>query len=544
MIDKNKNYSLSELENLLYSAANTFHAGGDLSNLEILNVAIPTMFLKRVLDLREDYIQNTLRQTKEYDFGGALDALKNHYKTINKAFNVKNNDEWFFVSYKDIINFPNNDKEEELIIRLHIDPTIEIKTTAANRVKFVEEIYNNINHKTVQQIFTKSRYFSLYLNDKLEFNESNILLNKFANHHFGENVKTDMFSQAYIYLISKFASSAGKKGGEFFTPDPICKLVVACLKPKIHTMGKTKIADITSGSATFLIEFGNHIAKMFGKEVAVHHLDFYMQEKESQSLILGEAGLMLAGFENLTAYHGDTLLKYNGNIGQHRGQMDYVVGNPPYGAEVLQSDSYNIIKQMAKDEYRWGCGMPPKGELEWFFVQTALDMIREDGKVGLVLPLGTLFKKNSRKIMIEQDIVEGIIVLPDTMFQTTGIPTCIWIFNKNKEEKDKGNIFMVNASEDFTKEGKYKTINYNRVVDNYTNRKEEDGFSRYIDFDEIKSNEFNLSAQRYVFKVEEKDVVDIEKLNQESIRLSRSVQEQENSLNAIFDMIDSIKGDH
>lgn len=541
MVDKTKSYELSELEGLLYSAANTFHGGGNLNNLEILNVAIPTMFLKRVMDLREDFIEKELKSKKEYDFGSPIDALETHYKDVNDAFNVKNNDEWFFVTYNDIIAYPDNDKEEEVEIKLSIDSDITIKTTAANRVKFVEEIYKNIKHETVQQIFTQSRYFSLYLNDKLDFNESNILLNKFTDHHFGDNVTTDLFSHAYIYLISTFASSAGQKGGEFFTPDPICKAVVACMNPELNPTGKTKVADITSGSATFLIELGNYIAKKSGKKLASEQLDFYLQEKESQSMVLGEAGLMLAGFDQLNAYHGDTLLKYLENIGQHRGEMDYVIGNPPYGDKILQKETYEVIEKLEKDEDRWSFGMPPRGELEWFFVQTALDMVKDDGKVALVLPLGTLFKKNSRKAMIEQDIVEGIITLPGNMFQTTGIPTCIWIFNKNKAKEDKGKIFMVNNSEDFTKAGKFNTIDYDKLISSYTSRKEEEGFAKYIEIKDIKANEFNLSMQRYVFREEVKVDVDISALNMKSIALSKSIQEQENSLNSIFDMVSNIK---
>lgn len=542
MVDKNKTYELSELESLLYSAADTFHGGGNLNNLEILNVAIPTMFLKRVMDLREDFIECELKHTNEYKLGGFIAALNDHYKETNDAFNVKNNDEWFFVTYADIINYPNNDKEEEITLELKIDNSIKLKTTAPNRVKFVEEIYKNIAHKTVQQIFTQSRYFSLYLNDKLDFNESNILLNKFSNHHFGNNVKTDIFSQAYIYLISTFASSAGKKGGEFFTPDPICKAVVECLQPKTKKLGKTKVADITSGSATFLIELGNYIAEKEGKDTATDKLEFYMQEKESQTMVLGEAGLMLAGFEHLNAFHGDTLLKYKENIGQYRGQMDYVIGNPPYGSKILQQDTYELIKKLENDEERWGFGIPPRSELEWFFVQSALDMADENGKVALVLPLGTLFKKNSRKVMLEQDIVEGIITLPDHMFQTTPIPTCIWIFNKNKSSEDRGKVFMVNNSLDFKKEGKYNTIDYDKLIDTYTNRKTEEGYSKYVELKDIQANDFNLSAQRYIFREEEKEYVDIISLNAQSIELTKSIQEKEKSLNTIFDMITQNKG--
>ena len=106
--------------------------------------------------------------------------------------------------------------------------------------------------------------------------------------------------------------------------------------------------------------------------------------------------------------------------------MDYFVGNPPYGTKILQASDYDRIKEL-KDEPRWSYGMPPRAELEWFFVQSALDMTHDKGKGALVLPLGTLFKSNTRQKMIEDDIVEGVITLPGEMFQTTGIPICIWV---------------------------------------------------------------------------------------------------------------------
>jgi type I restriction-modification system DNA methylase subunit len=542
VIDKNKKYELKELESMLYSAADTFHGSGNLNNLEILNVAIPTIFLKRVLDLRADYIVKELKESVDYEFDGAIPALKNSYKDINKAFNVLNNDEWFFVTYQDILNYQDNESGEEKTISLDIDSNIKLTTTARNRVDFVKELHSNLSHDVVKAIFKQSRYFTLYLGDKLGFKECNILFNKFAPFHFGDNVSTDIFSQAYIYLISVFAASGGQKGGEFFTPDPICRAVIACLEPKLNDFGKTKVADITSGSATFLIEFGRYIAQNYGKDKAVDNLEFYMQEKEEQTLVLGEAGLLLAGFESITAYHGNTLLNYKENIGQHRNLMDYVVGNPPYGTKILQKNDFDEIKGLAEKEQeeRWSFGIPPKAELEWFFVQSALDMTHDEGKVALVLPLGTLFKKNTRKKMRELGYIEGIIALPDNMFQTTTIPTCIWIFNKNKKAEDKGKIFFVNAANEAWKDGKFNTIDYDKLREFYTSRTIEEGYAGYVDDEILESNADNYTHDKYIFKEVERVEVDIAALNGKSKQLSSQIQEKEDSMDLIFEMIEKI----
>lgn len=538
-IDRNRKYDLKTLESSLYSAANTFHGAGNLNNLEILNIAIPTIFLKRVLDLRADYIEDELKKTFDYEIGGGLAALKNNYKGINKIFNVEKHDAWFFVTYQDILDYQDNSKGEEVTISLSIDDSIKLTTTATDRVDFAKELHNNLSHDVVKSIFKQSRYFTLYLGDKLGMRECDILFNKFADFYFGNNISSDIFSQAYIYLISTFASSAGKKGGEFFTPDPICRAVISCLSPNLNEFGKTKVADITSGSATFLIEFGSYIAKKYNKEDAVSKLEFYMQEKEEQTLVLGEAGLLLAGFESISAYHGNTLLNYKENIGKHRGTMDYVVGNPPYGAKILQEEDFEKIKGLSSidQEDRWMFGLPPKSELEWFFVQSALDMTHDNGKVALVLPLGTLFKKNTRKKIKELGYIEGIINLPGNMFHTTGIPTCIWIFNKNKKEEDKGKVFFVNAANESWNDGDFNTIDYEKLTTVYNNREEIVGYSRYVSDDVLKENGENYTVEKYIFNEDVKAVFDIEELNERSKSISAEIKNTENYLNDIFKMI-------
>lgn len=546
MIDKNRKYELNELENMLYNTANTFHGSGNLNNLEILNVAIPTVFLKRVLDLRQDFIENELMKSPVYILSkDALSALKSKHKDINKAFCVVNNDEWFFVTYQDILDYQDNPNSETVTISLAIDNKIKLTTNAKDRVEFVKEFHSHLNHDIVKAIFKQSRYFTLYLGDKLGYKECNILFNKFAEFHFGNNVSTDIFSQAYIYLISVFAASGGQKGGEFFTPDPICRAVIACLEPQLNKYGKTKIADITSGSATFLIEFGRYISQKYSKQIAFESLEFYMQEKEEQTLVLGEAGLLLAGFEAITAYHGNTLLNYKENIGKHRGLMDYVLGNPPYGTKILQENDYNEIKSLAEkdNEQRWSLGLPPRAELEWFFVQTALDMVHDNGKVALVLPLGTLFKKNTRKKMREFGYIEGIISLPNNMFQTTNISTCIWIFNKNKKEQDKGKIFFVNAASQALKDGKFNTIDYSKLTNIYTNRIVEKGYSDYVNDEILEANSDNYTLDKYIFKDFNRLEVDVAELDHKSKELSMKISEQESAMNLIFAMIKKINGD-
>jgi type I restriction enzyme M protein len=167
-------------------------------------------------------------------------------------------------------------------------------------------------------------------------------------------------------------------------------------------------------------------------------------------------------------------------------------------------------------------------------------MTHDEGKVALVLPLGTLFKKNTRKKMRELGYIEGIIALPDNMFQTTTIPTCIWIFNKNKKAEDKGKIFFVNAANEAWKDGKFNTIDYDKLREFYTSRTIEEGYAGYVDDEILESNADNYTHDKYIFKEVERVEVDIAALNGKSKQLSSQIQEKEDSMDLIFEMIEKI----
>ena len=178
-INRDKKYEIKELESLLWSAANSFHGGGKINNGELQNVAIPTIFLKRILDLRQDYIEDTengLKSKPTFKMSKNLTTtLESEYKNINKAFNVINNDVWFFITYQDIINFTHNNTDaEEIEIELEIDG-LKLKTTAKDRIGFIKEIYNNISHNTVKSIFHESH--TIYSELTIHTNNNNFRKN-------------------------------------------------------------------------------------------------------------------------------------------------------------------------------------------------------------------------------------------------------------------------------------------------------------------------------------------------------------------------------
>ena len=228
--------------------------------------------------------------------------------------------------------------------------------------------------------------------------------------------------------------------------------------------------------------------------------------------------------------------EYNENtIGQYKNLVDYIVANPPYG---LKDYGYDFAINSGED--RWEYGIPNKGDGDIAFLLTINDLLTSTGKAGVILPLGTLFKDSTSKIrenLLTNDLVEGIVMLPSNMFQTTSIPVCFWILNKNKQEQDRNKVFMVNGFEEYIKVGKFNEFQKERCLHNYLNRIEEEGLSGYVSIQDIEENDWNLSVQRYVFKDEPEEVIDIVELNKDIINLNNDIITKSNDMNFILSQI-------
>jgi len=536
-----KDLTQEKVEKLIWGAADLVRDSFGIENGNLHSVVLPITILKRIMDQREDYIKKNFMSMEEYksDNLDLLTIYEMEETNISSIFKTKTS-ELFFITYDDLVNFTNGDGSEREI-ELSIDKNIKIKTTAKNVIEFLKEVSLDFNHNVLHKVLIDSDFFRGYLEDSKKVTSNNIveLLNHLNEIHFGSNISEDMFSKIYMYIIERFAGDAGKKGGEFFTPDKICDLSVRCMNFQVPEKGTIKIADLTAGSATFIITAGRIFQEQNAK--ILERFEVYAQELVGSSLLMGEVGLLLAGYENLNVFHANTITEYNQNIGKYRNTMDIVVGNPPYGLK-----DYGIkYAEANKSEQRWSYGIPKKGEGEYAFIQTALDMVHNKGAVSLVLPLGTLFKdstKAAREMMLKEDIVEGIVVLPGNMFQTTGIPTCIWILNKDKRTEDKGKVFMLDTTNSAWKDGKYNTIDYVKTIDMFVNRKEEEGFSGYVDLQDIEDKDFNLSVQRYIFKDEPEEEIDIVSLISEIKDLKVEISKKETEMDSIFNQIIDLQG--
>lgn len=543
--------TLQDLERFLWSIADVIRDKSKLNANDYINVSVPLMLLKRVLDTREEYINDVVLKSQTYQ-NNLLNVCSNEQEALIKSINTKiksdgievfeiveDKESWYGATWQDIIEFTNNPLGEEREIQFKRF-NLKVKSKSKNVQEFMEEIIDSLNPK-LHKLYEFTNFTNLIKsNDKFPKVELIKILNDFNRYSLNyRNANEDIFSNAYMYLISKFASGSGKKGGEFFTPSKLTQDLIPFLDIQLPENGSITIADPTAGSGSFVVEVFNYLQRknLLSLSDINDKTTIVIQELEEITYLFAEVNLLLRGVTNYSVFHNNTITEYNENtIGQYKNLVDYIVANPPYG---LKDYGYEYAIDSGED--RWEFGVPNKGDGDYAFLLTINDLLTNVGKAGVILPLGTLFKDTTKKIrenFLNKDFIEGIIILPGNMFQTTSIPVCFWIINKDKKEEDKGKIFMVNGSNEFIKEGKFNVFQPERCLHNYLNRLEEEGLSGYINIkDIIDENDSNLSVQRYVFKDEPEEVIDIVELNKDIINLNNDIITKSNDMNFILSQI-------
>ena len=316
----------------------------------------------------------------------------------------------------------------------------------------------------------------------------------------------DVIGDAYEYLISHFASDAGKKGGEFFTPSAVSTLLAKLVEAKEGD----RIYDPTCGSGSLLIKAS--------KEVGNHNFAIYGQEKNGQTQALSKMNMFLHEINDAKIEWGDTLRNPLHIENDHLMKFDVVVANPPFSLDKWGADD------LAEDHYRrFEYGLPPKSKGDYAFVQHMLASLNADGRMGVVLPHGVLFRGASegriRKQIIDDNLLDSVIGLPANLFFGTGIPATILIFKRNRSNND---VLFIDASREFNKEKNQNTIDEDhiaKILDTYRNRKEIEKYSHVAALEEIQENEYNLNIPRYVDTFEEEEPVDIEATKQNIVKI-------------------------
>ncbi len=327
------------------------------------------------------------------------------------------------------------------------------------------------------------------------------------------NPKSDILGDAYEYLIGEFAAGAGKKGGEFYTPSQVSKIlaqIVTLNKPEIKS-----IYDPTCGSGSLLIRAGNY--------AKIGH--FYGQELNRTTYNLARMNMLLHGihYKNFTIRQGDTLT--DDKFPELKAEA--IVANPPFSAKWKGKDDPTLANDERFASYS---ALAPKDKADYAFVTHMLYHLADDGVMAVILPHGVLFRGGAeekiRRAIIEKfNYLDAVIGLAPNLFYGTSIPACILVFKKCRENN---NILFIDASKLYEKgknQNYLKDEHIKQIIETYKDRKEIEKFSHLASLEEIKENDFNLNIPRYVDTFEEEEPIDINEVAKEIKSLE--VQEKE-----------------
>ena len=315
--------------------------------------------------------------------------------------------------------------------------------------------------------------------------------------------KEDIIGNTYQYLIGRFASDAGKKGGEFYTPGEVSELLARLLAPKKGS----RICDPTCGSGSLLIQVGDQVGdndfSLYGQEMngstwALCRMNMLVHNKDAARIEWGDT------IGNPKLIEKDSLMKF-----------DIVVANPPFsldkwGAEGAEADRF----------HRFHRGVPPKSKGDYAFISHMVESAKEEGgRVGVVVPHGVLFRGGGegriRKALIEENVLEAVIGLPEKLFFGTGIPATIMILNKGRKTQD---VLFIDASREYvegTNQNRLGAEQIARIVATYKTFQTVDKYAYRATLGEIAENDYNLNIPRYVDTFEPEAEVDLKAVQKE-----------------------------
>jgi type I restriction enzyme M protein len=331
------------------------------------------------------------------------------------------------------------------------------------------------------------------IKNKLSDKKLRDLLSHFSRYRLRNSdfERSDLLGTAYEYLIKMFADSAGKKGGEFYTPSEVVQLLVALLKP---TAGM-RVYDPTCGSGGMLIQTRNYLAN-HGENPA--NLSLFGQEMNLTWAIC-KMNMFLHGVYSADIRKGDTLREPQHTEHGALLTFDRVIANPPFslkmwGKEEVENDAYG----------RFPYGTPPKDAGDLAFVQHMIASLNADGMMGVVMPHGVLFRgaseKEIRKGILNDDLLEAVIGLPAALFYGTGIPACLLIINKNKPAERKSKVLFINGELEFEEgknQNKLRQQDIDKIVSTFDDYTEIKRYSKVVTLEDIAQNDYNLNIRRY-----------------------------------------------
>lgn len=325
------------------------------------------------------------------------------------------------------------------------------------------------------------------------------------------DVTADMLGDAYLYLIKMFAEGAGKKGGEFYTPRQVVRLIVECLAPKPGM----SIYDPTCGSAGMLLETVQYL-KDHGQNP--RSLSLYGQEKNLGTWAIAQINLFLHDIDDAFIAKGDTILtpkRYDPKSKEFVagvGAYDLVMANPPFSEKVWGHEVWSNGDPFGRDVY----GCPPKGYGDLAFVQHMIASLKPAGTLGVIVPHGVLFRGGAeghiRKALLDADLVDTVIGLAPNLFYGAGIPAAILILRKAKPKNRKGKVLIVNGDATYLQGKAQNTLtdaHVEKLAAAFHAFTDSQKLARVVGVEEIKRNDCSLNISRYVQTAADAQMADV-----------------------------------
>jgi type I restriction enzyme M protein len=478
LTSKKENLTRQDVYSILKRAADLIRTRVDYKFILIL------LFLKRISDKWQDEKEKAIKELVK-DGLSEKEAEKEAKKSAYHEFDLP--EEYLWDSLRNEVNELPEKFSRALKVLAELNPEMKDVLDNADFIQFTSNIENSEILRQLVELFSEKKL-----------------------HH----VSPDILGDAYEWILRFFAPDKAKEG-EVYTPREVIKLIVEILKPE---PGKS-VYDPTSASNGMLIVAHKYVEEKYGKKEA-EKLFLFGQEANHKTLALGRMNMYIHDIRNVQLSFGDTLLYPKFKDKDNLKQFDYIVSNPPWN-----QDGYDetVLK---KGEFlrRFSYGFVPKQSADWAWIQHMLASAKaEDGKIGVVMDNGCLFRggkeKGIREQILRDDLIECVLLLPEKLFYNTGAPGAILFLNKNKPANRKNNVLFINATNEFEKHPEVRKLNIlsdkniKHIIENFDEFKDEFNFSKVFSVQDILSekNDSSLNVGLYVPIIEAKEEIDIEK---------------------------------
>jgi len=346
-----------------------------------------------------------------------------------------------------------------------------------------------------------------------------------------DKVSPDILGDAYEWILRYFAPQKAKEG-EVYTPREVIQLMVEMLAPK---PGES-VYDPACGSGGMLISAYKYVESKHGREEA-DKLFLFGQEVNFKTLALAKMNLYIHDIRNAQLSHGDTLLYPKFKEGGKLKQFEIIITNPPWDQDGYGEDT---VKKGEFVRERFPYGFSTRQSADWLWIQHLIASAKENGRIAVVIDNGALFRggreKKIRKGILEVDLIEAVLLLPEKLFYNTPAPGAILVLRKGKPEKRKNKVLFINASQDYEPHPEVRKLNrlgdehIEKITTAYHEFREIEGFSRVVPLEEIREKDYNLNVSLYVFPAEEEEQIDVAAEWQKLQALNRELQKVEGQI--------------